>query len=359
MQTAAEMTATIRSTPAKAVSLTMRAIVHRRYGNPDVLEFGEVDRPIPGDDDVLVRIHAANASVGDHHVVTGKPYAIRLSPYGGLPRPKSRVPGAGMSGRVEAVGANVTMFGPGDEVFGEAKRGAFAEYIAVPAKLIARKPKNLSFEEAAATPWAVTALQGLRDAGGLKAGQSVLINGASGGVGTWAVQIANALGAKVTAVCSTRNVEMVRALGADEVVDYTKDDFVDGGARFDLMLDTVGNRSLSDCRSVLVPKGTFVACSGGGGDWVGPLFRIAVALITSLFTSQKLTTFVVSPNQKDLLFVKELVEAGKGKPVIERRYALSEVAEALRHVGEGHTRGQIVIRIIGDAPVSRLHLAPA
>lgn len=359
MQTVAEMTETIRSTPAKAASLTMRAIVHLRYGEPDVLELGEVERPIPGDDDAMVRVHAANASVGDHHVVTGKPYAIRLSPYGGLPRPKNRVPGTAMSGRVEAVGANVTMFRPGDEVFGQATRGAFAEYIAVPAKLLAPKPKNLSFEEAAAAPWAVTALQGLRDAGGLKAGQSVLINGASGGIGTWAVQIAKALGARVTAVCRTRNVEMVSALGADEVIDSTKEDFVDGGARYDLMLDTVGNRSLSDCRSVLVSKGTFVACSGGGGDWVGPLFRIAGALITSLFTSQKLTTFVVSPNQKDLLFVKELVEAGKGKPIIECRYALSEVAAALRHVGRGHTRGQTVIRIIDDAPASRLRLAHA
>jgi NADPH:quinone reductase-like Zn-dependent oxidoreductase len=228
-------------------------------------------------------------------------------------------------------------------VFGDAA-GSFAEYLVVPASKIAHKPANLSFEDAAAVPWAAAALQGLRDAGGLKAGQKVLINGASGGVGTWAVQIAKALGAHVTAVCSTRNVEMVRALGADAVIDYTKEDFVDGGARFDLMLDAVGNRSLSDCRSVVVPKGTFVSCAGGGSAmrW---LFRMAQARLTSFFTSQKLVTLATSPNLKDLLFIKELVEAGKVKPFVDRRYGLSEVAEALRHVGTGHTRGQTVIRI--------------
>ena len=332
-------------TPATAVSRTMRAIMHRRYGTPDVLAFEEVERPVPGDDDVLVRVHAAGVSIGDHHIVTGKPYVIRPS-IGGLSRPRNRVPGSAMAGRVEAVGAKVTTFRPGDEVYGETVTGAFAEYVVVPAKRIASKPSNLSFEEAAAVPWAATALQALRDAGGLKSGQKVLINGASGGVGTWAVQIAKTLGAKVTAVCSTRNIEMVRALGADEVIDYTKDDFVDGGPRFHLMLDTVGNRSLSDCRSVLVPKGTYVSCSGGtsGTRW---LLRLAEALVTSFFTSQKMPMFIMSPDPKDLLVLKELVEAGKAKPVIDRRYALSDVAEALRHVGEGHARGQTVIRIAG------------
>ena len=194
----------------------MYAIVHRKYGTPDVLAYEEIERPVPGDEDVLVRVHAAGASIGDYMIVTGKPYLIRLSPFGGFPRPRNLVPGACMAGRVEAVGRKVTTFRPGDEVYGEAApTGAFAEYFAVPAKLIAPKPSNLSFEEAAATPWGVNALQGLRDAGGLKAGQNVLINGASGGVGTWAVQIAKALGAHVTAVCSTRNVAMVRALGAE------------------------------------------------------------------------------------------------------------------------------------------------
>jgi NADPH:quinone reductase-like Zn-dependent oxidoreductase len=339
-----ELAATRTATPAREVAGTMHAVVHRRYGEPEVLAFEQVARPVPGADDVLVRVHAAGASIGDHHIVTGLPYLIRLTPYGGLPGPRNRVPGSAMAGVVEEVGANVAAFRPGDEVFGEAVTGAFAEYVVVPAKQIASKPRNLSFEQAAATPWAVAALQGLRDAGGLQAGQKVLINGASGGVGTWAVQIAKALGAEVTAVCSTRNVELVRSLGADHVIDYTKDDFAKGGPRYDLMLDTVGNRSLSDCRRTLVASGTFVSCSGGssGTRW---LLRMAWMLLSARFTSQKLTTLFASPNAKDLLVLKELVEADKAKPVIERCYPLNEVADALRHIGQGHTRGQLVIRI--------------
>jgi NADPH:quinone reductase-like Zn-dependent oxidoreductase len=332
------------SSAAQAVSVPMRAIVQRRYGTPDVLELAELERPVPGDDEVLVRVHAAAASIGDHHVVTGNPYVIRLSPHAGLLRPKSRVPGQALSGRVEAVGAKVTTLRPGDEVFGDTPSGAFAEYAVVPAQRLAPKPANLSFEEAAATSWAVTPLQALRDVGGLRPGQRVLINGASGGVGTWAIQIAKALGAHVTAVCSGRNAELVRALGADAVVDYAKEDFVTGGARFDLVFDTVGNRALSDLRKVLTPAGTYVSCSGGNSSlrW---LLRFANASLTSLFTRQKLKMFVVSPNRADLLSLKELVEAGKASPAIERRYPLGQTAEALRHVGEGHTRGQIVIRI--------------
>jgi NADPH:quinone reductase-like Zn-dependent oxidoreductase len=324
----------------------MHAMVRRQYGTPDVLKYEEIERPVPGDEDVLVRVLAAGASVGDHIIVTGKPYLIRLTPFGGFPRPRNLVPGACMAGRVEAVGAKVTTFRPGDEVFGEALSGAFSEYLVVPAKLIAPKPTNLSFEEAAAVPWAVAALQGLRDAGGLKAGQKVLINGASGGVGTWAVQIAKALGAHVTAVCSTRNVAMVRALGADAVIDYTKENFVEGGARFDLMLDTVGNRSLSDCRSVLAPEGTYVSCSGGNSG-VAWLLRLAAVRLASLFTRQTLQTLFTTPKRDDLLFLKKLVEAGNLKPVIERRYPLREVAEALRHVGGRHSQGQTVIQIAG------------
>jgi len=322
----------------------MHAIVRRQYGTPDVLKYEEIERPVPGVEDVLVRVLAAGASVGDHIIVTGKPYLIRLTPFGGFPRPRHLVPGACMAGRVEAVGANVTTFRAGDEVFGEAASGAFSEYLVVPAKLIAPKPTNLSFDEAAAVPWAVAALQGLRDAGGLTAGQTVLINGASGGVGTWAVQIAKALGAHVTAVCSTRNVAMVRALGADAVIDYTKEDFVERGACFDLMLDTVGNRSLSDCRSALTPEGTYVSCSGGdsGAGW---LLRLVAVRLASLFTRQTLKSLFTTPNRDDLLFLKELVEAGNLKPVIERRYPLSEVAEALRHVGGRHSQGQTVIQI--------------
>ncbi len=338
-----QMNAIPISTPATAVSRTMHAIVHRQYGPPDVLAFEEVARPVPGDEDVLVRVHAAGASIGDHHIITGKPYVIRPS-IGGLTRPRKQVPGAAMAGRVEAVGAKVTTFKPGDEVFGQATSGAFAEYLVVPAKLVAPKPRNLSFDEAAATPWAVAALQAFRDAADVKPGQKVLINGASGGVGTWAVQIAKALGAEVTAVCSTRNVEMVRALGADHVIDYSKEDFVKGGARFDVMLDTVGNRSIAECQSVLEPRGVFVSCSGGesGTRW---MFRMVQMLVASLFTRQKLKPFIVSLDPKDLLVLKDLVEAGKARPVIERSYPLSEVAQALRHVGEGHVRGQIVIRI--------------
>jgi NADPH:quinone reductase-like Zn-dependent oxidoreductase len=322
----------------------MQAIVHRTYGPPDVLTLEEVDRPVPGDDEVLVRVRGAGASVADVHIVTGTPYLIRLSPFGGLPGPRNRVPGAAMAGTVEAVGAKVTSLRPGDEVFGQATTGAFAEYLVMPAKLLAPKPTNLSFEEAALVPWGATALQGLR-AAGLKAGQRVLVNGASGGVGTWTVQVAKAMGAHVTAVCSTRNVEWVRSLGADEVIDYTKDDFVKGGPRFDVMMDLVGNRPLSACRSVLTETGTYLPCSGGGGDWVGPMLRIVWGLIVSLFTSRKFKTFVMTPNQDDLLFLKGLVEAGKAKPVVERTWPLREAGQALQHVAEGHARGQSVIKI--------------
>jgi 2-desacetyl-2-hydroxyethyl bacteriochlorophyllide A dehydrogenase len=325
----------------------MHAIVHRRYGPPDVLRYEEIQRPEPGDEDVLVRVHAAGASIGDHRIVTGTPFLIRFTAFGGFPRPRNLVPGACLSGRVESVGAKVTAFAPGDEVFGQAAAGAFAQYVAVPARMLAPKPANLSFEEAAATPWAVTALQALRDAGRLRAGQKVLINGASGGIGTWAVQIAKAFGAHVTAVCSTRNLERMRILGADEVIDYTTTDFILGGPRFDLLFDTVANRSLADCRSVLLPSGGYVSC-GGGTSWIRWAGRLANVSVTSVFTSQTLRTFIVKPNQQDLLVLKELVEAGKAKPVIERRYPLSEVPEALRRLGERHAQGQTVVQIAGS-----------
>jgi len=253
-----------------------------------------------------------------------------------------------MAGVVEAVGPNVTLFKPGDEVFGGAW-GAYAEYVIGREQGgIIKKPAELSFDEAAAIPIAaITALQGLRDQGHLTAGKKVLINGASGGVGTYGVQIAKALGAEVTAVCSTRNVAMVRALGADHVIDYSHDDFVEGATRFDLVFDTVGNRSMSDCRSVLTPKGSYVSCAGGGSGmrW---LSRIAVGLITQVITHQRHPFFVVKPNQEDLLVLKELIEAGKARPVIERSYMLSEVATALRQVGEGRGQGQTVIRVVAS-----------
>ncbi|MFO0750559.1 MAG: NAD(P)-dependent alcohol dehydrogenase [Myxococcota bacterium] len=328
-----------------AATQTMRAMVQRRYGQPDVLALEEVPRPAPGDGEVLVRVHAAGVTIGDHHVVTGKPYLIRLTPFGGIPRPRHAVPGAILSGRVEAVGAGVTAFRQGDEVFGQAAHGAFAEYVVLAAERLAPKPHNLSFEEAALVPWGATALRGLRDAGRLKPGQRLLVNGASGAVGGWAVQIGKAMGAEVIAVCSTRNVERMRALGADRVVDYTKEDFCADGAQYDVIFDTVGNRSLSDLKGALTPRGTFVSCSGGGGDWVGPVFYLVRVLVTSLFTEKRLTTFVMTPKAADLEVLKELVESGKARPVIERSYALGEAAEALRQVGEGHSQGQTVLRI--------------
>jgi len=322
---------------------TMHAIVRRRYGPADVVSYEEVARPVPGEHDVLVRVLAAGVSIGDHHIVTGKPYVIRPK-VGGLIRPGHLVPGSAMAGRVEAAGARVTRLRAGDDVFGETTTGAFAEYVVVRADRLAPKPRNQSFEEAAATPWAVTPLQALRDAGGVKAGGRVLINGASGGVGSWGVQIAKAFGAHVTAVCSTRNVARMRALGADDVIDYTTTDFVTGGPRYDVMLDTVGNRSLLDCRRVLVPTGTFVSTSGGnsGARW---LWRLAAMILISSFSTRKLKPFIVSLNQKDLLVLTELVEAGKVKPAIDRRYALRDTADALRHVGEGHAQGQTVIQM--------------
>jgi NADPH:quinone reductase-like Zn-dependent oxidoreductase len=325
----------------------MRAVAHRRYGEPEVLAMEEVGQPAPGPGEVLVRVHAAGATIGDHHLVTGKPYLVRLTPFGGLPRPRHLVPGGTFSGRVEALGPGAIGFAPGDEVMGQKDHGAWAEYVAVPATHLALKPANLSLEEAAVVPWGTVALQALRDAGGLRAGQKVLINGASGGVGTWAVQLARAMGAEVTAVCSTRNVELVRGLGAHHVIDYTREDFAARGARFDLMVDLVGNRPLGDCLGALAPRGTYVACAGGGGDWVGPLFRLAGMLVRSIFSRRKLKAFLQALGNQDLIALREWIESGKAKPVIERRFPLSETAAALRHVGEGHSRGQTVIRVEG------------
>ena len=344
MYAAQEYSSTVRPAAATASATKMQAIVHRQYGTPDVLHVEEIERPVPGDEDVLVRVHAAGANIGDHHVVTGRPYLIRLSPYGGLPRPKNLVPGATLAGRVEAVGAKVTTLRKGDEVYGQADNGAFAEYIVMPAKMLAPKPKNLTFEEAAAVPWGATALVGLR-AGGVVAGHKVLIIGAAGGVGTWAVQIAKALGAHVTAVCSSRSIEMVRGLGADEVIDYTKEDFAAGGARFDVILDMVGDRTIADCQRALLPKGAYVSGAGGGGDWIGPFLRLGALLLKSLFTKQKLKSFMMTPDRNNLVALTELVEAGKAKPVIERTFPLHEAGAALTHVGEGHARGQTVIKI--------------
>lgn len=326
---------------------TMKAIVHQKYGQPDVLTVGEVGLPVPGDDDLLIRVVAAGVSIGDHHIITGKPYLVRLSPFGGFPRPKHAVPGAAMSGRVVAVGASVTGFRVDDEVFGQARNGAFAEFLVMPSKLVSHKPKNLSFEDAAAVPWGTTALQGLRDAGQVRAGERVLVNGASGAVGTWAVQLAKSLGAHVTAVCSTRNVELVRSLGADEVIDYTKSDFVKGGARFDVLMDMAGNRALSDCKRVLNVGGRYVPCSGGGGDWLGPIARIIGGLFTFSFGGKRVKMFMQKVNASDLVVMRELIESGAIRPVVERVWTLSEVSAALKHVGTGHSQGLSVLRIAG------------
>jgi len=341
------MQAIEKLTAVATQTAVMKAIVHRQYGEPEVLTLAEVEKPVPGEDDVLVRVMAAGASIGDHHIITGKPYLVRVSPFGGFPRPKHPVPGAAMSGRVEAVGAKVTGFRVGDEVFGQALNGAFAEYLVLPAKLVAHKPKNLSFEEAAAVPWGTTALQGLRDAGGVKAGDRVLVYGASGAVGTWAVQLAKSMGAHVTAVCSTRNVELVRSLGADEVIDYTKTDFVQGGARFDVLMDMVGNRDFSDCKAVLLPGGRYVPCSGGGGDWLGPIARIIGGLLTFLFGGKAFKMFMQKLDAADLVVMRELVEKGTVKPVVERTWSFAETGAALTHVGTGHSRGLNVVRISG------------
>lgn len=320
----------------------MRAIVHARYGPPDVLRCQALARPIPGPGQVLVQVAAAGVSIGDHHIVTGKPYIVRVTPFGGLPRPRHSVPGSAMAGRVAALGPGVTALRVGDEVFGETQHGAFAEYVVVAPRALAPKPTNLSFDEAAAAPWAITALQALRDAARLQPGQRVLVNGASGGVGTWAVQIAKALGAHVTAVCSTRNVARMHALGADVVIDYTREDFALGAGRYDVMLDAVANRSVAACRRVLTPRGTYVTCAGGAST-LGWLGRLAVVVISSWFSRRTFKGFIAKPNQADLLAIKALVEAGHARPTLEQRYPLSDIALALSHVGAARSQGQTVV----------------
>ncbi len=345
MTTVTEIAPTYTSHTSVATSRVMNAALHTRYGTPDVVTYGEITRPVPGEGEVLVRVHAAAVSIGDHHIMTGKPYIIRLTPHCGLMRPKHPVLGSAMAGVVEAVGAGVSALRVGDEVFGETAHGAFAELVVVGADQLAPKPASASFEEAAAVPWAVTALQALRDSGRLQAGQRVLINGASGGVGSWAVQIAKALGAHVTAVCSTRNVERVRALGADEVIDYTQQDFVAGDARYDLIFDTVANRSVGAFRRALTPRGTYVTCAGGGSTFAW-IFRNALVALTSAVSRKTLKASIVKPNRADLVVLSELIEAGKVRPSIERVLPLSEIAAALAHVGERRAQGQTVVTMV-------------
>jgi NADPH:quinone reductase-like Zn-dependent oxidoreductase len=314
----------------------MKAIVYEKYGSPGVLELRDIEAPAVADDGVLVRIRAASANPYDWHFMRGKPLFARAM--FGWSKPKSHAFGADLAGEVEAVGKSVTRFRPGDSVFGEGA-GAFAEYACVPERWLAKKPANLTFEQAAAVPMAgVTALQGLRDSGKIQAGQKVLIHGASGGVGTFAVQITKSFGAEVTGVCSTKNVEMVRSIGADHIVDYTREDFTRSGARYDLLLDTIGNRSLRECRRVLAPKAVYVHVGGR-------MARVLALPIVSPFVSQNLVQLIAKRNAADLEILKGLIEAGKITPVIDRTYPLSEVPAAIRYLETGHARGKIVIAV--------------
>jgi NADPH:quinone reductase-like Zn-dependent oxidoreductase len=318
------------------------------YGPPGVLGLTEVEKPIPKADEVLVKVRAASVNPADWHLLRGEPYIARLQL--GLRKPKVRILGCDVAGQVEAVGKNVTMFQPGDGVFGSPFMhgfGAFAEYVCVSEDLVASKPANLSFEQAATVPLAAsTALQGLRDLGRIEPGYKVLIVGASGGVGTFAVQIAKSLDAEVTGVCSTRNVDMVRSLGADYVIDYTQQDFTQSGQRYDLIFQLAGTRSPSDCSRALTPRGTLVLSSGeSDGRWIGPVDRVMKALMLSPFVSQKMVSFTVKPNKEDLQFLKQLIDAGNLMPVIDRTYSLGETPEAIRYLENGHSRGKVVITV--------------
>lgn len=320
----------------------MKAIVQYRYGSPDVLELREIEKPVVDDDGVLVRVRAASVNALDWHLMRGVPSIVRMME--GLRRPKNPVRGADVAGLVEAVGRNVTQFQPGDEVFGM-RSGAFAEYVCGKEKNFVPQPVGLTFEQAAAVPVAAeTALQGLRDTGQIRPGQKVLINGASGGVGTFAVQIAKSFGADVTGVCSPRNVDMVRSIGADRVIDYTREDFTRDGHRYDLIFDVAGNRSFSDCRRALSPSGTLVM-AGQSGRKKPSILPFLITPVLSRFVKQKLVTFITKHSKADLVALKELIEAGKVTPVIDRHFPLREVPEAIRYIGEGHPRGKVVITV--------------
>jgi len=323
----------------------MKAIVYTKYGPPDVLELKEIEKPTPKDNEVLIKVYAASVNYADWGLLRGKPFLVRLMEFGPL-KPKNKILGADIAGRVEAVGINVKQFQPGDEVFGDISGcgwGGFAEYVSVTENALVLKPANISFEEAAAVPLAaVTALQGIRDKGQIQPGQRVLINGASGGVGTFAVQIAKSFGAEVTAVCSTRNLDMARSIGADQVIDYTQEDFTQNGQRYDLIIAANGYHSLSDYKRVLSPEGIYV-CTGGS---MAQIFQsMLLGPWMSMTGSKKMGNLAAKSNKKDLAFMKELLEAGKVVPVIDRCYPLSEVAEALGYLGEGHARGKVVITI--------------
>jgi NADPH:quinone reductase-like Zn-dependent oxidoreductase len=314
----------------------VKAIVLNAYGGPEVLELKEVDKPEVTEDEVLIDVHAASLNAGDYFSMRGSPWLARLTV--GFPKPKDHILGWDVAGHVEAVGTNVTRFQPGDKVFASCE-GALAEYACAPEGKLAMTPTNLTLEQAAAVPSAaMAALHALRDQANVQPGQKVLINGASGGVGTFAVQIAKSLGAEVTGVCSTRNVDMVRSIGADHVIDYTKEDFTQSGQRYDLILDNVGNHSFADCRGALSPGGTHLPNTGHGG-----MAYVIKAYVLSAFMRQHARPFLSVPNAEDLLYIKDLIEAGKVMPVIDRTYPMSETPEALRYLEEEHAQGKVVI----------------
>jgi len=322
----------------------MKAIVHTRYGPPDVLQFSEVAKPIPVDDEVLIRIYAASVNPLDRYVMRGAPL-IRLIP--GLRTPKHKVIGADIAGRVEAVGRRVKQFQPGDAVFGAKGVGGFAEYVCAIEDKLARKPANSSFEEAAAVPVAaITALQGLRDKGRIQPGHKVLVDGASGGVGTFAVQIAKSFGAEVTAVCSTNKVDTALSIGADHVIDYTREDFTQSGQRYNVVLGANSYHSIFDYRRALNQDGIYVGTGGGGcQNLIGILLYMLLQSLLSLIGSKKTHSLLAKINNADLNVLKDLLANGKIVPVIDRRYPLSDVAEALRYIEEGHARGKVVITV--------------
>ena len=321
----------------------MQAIVYPHYGPPSVLQLSEIAKPTPADNEVLIRVRAACVNPYDWHFLRGSPYGIRFMT--GLRHPKSQQLGVDLAGEVEAAGSQVTQFHPGDAVFGMGS-GAFAEFARAPESGLALKPANITFEQAASVPIAaLTALQGLRDHGHLQPNQKVLINGAAGGVGTFAVQIAGALGAEATGVCSTRNVEMVRTLGANHVVDYTQTDFTQCGDRYDILLDCIGNHPLQACRRVLNPKGFYIGVGGQSGKWVAPMDRAIRARVLNRFVSQQLQFMMAKSSQPGLNLLAEWMATGKVTPAIDRTYNLSQVPAAIRYLEEGHARGKVVITL--------------
>ncbi len=332
-------------TPVVAEGVTtMKAILARCYGSPDILEYVDVEKPVPAENEVLIKVKAAAVNPLDWHYMRGSPYLMRLS--SGLGSPDDTSAGVDFAGVVEAVGSGVTKFKPGDEVFG-GRSGAFAEYLVMPAdRALTLKPENVSFEQAAAVPIAaVTALQALRDTGKVKPGDKVLINGASGGVGSYAVQIAKHFGADVTGVCSTRNVAMVKSLGADRVIDYKKADYTESGDTYDVIIDNVGNKSLSANRDVMPKDGVLVLVGGPGGDWIGPLIRPLKAFLTSPFFDQEMAMFLAELNQTDMDVLAGMMREGELRSIIDRRYPLSESAEAIRYSETGRARGKIIIAV--------------